>query len=216
MQPDLFTDSRARVQIGPQAVLLGGFAASLSGALLEAVAAVERCAPFRRMPTRGGGQMSVAMTNCGALGWVSDAGGYRYAPRDPLTDRAWPSLPGVFSALAGRAAAAAGFEEFRPDVCLINRYEPGARLSLHQDRDEKELDAPIVSVSLGVSATFLWGGACRRDGVKRYLLHHGDVAVWGGASRLVYHGVAPLPAGQHPETGPLRYNLTFRRAEAFS
>jgi alkylated DNA repair protein (DNA oxidative demethylase) len=156
--------------------------------------------------------MSVAMSNCGTLGWLSDRRGYRYDRIDPESGRPWPALPDSFAALARRAAAQAGFEGFVPDACLINRYAPGARLSLHQDRDEREPVHPIVSVSLGLPATFLFGGARRSDRALRVPLVHGDVVVWGGPARLHYHGVLPVPDGEHPLTGPWRINLTLRRA----
>jgi alkylated DNA repair protein (DNA oxidative demethylase) len=156
--------------------------------------------------------MSVAMTNCGALGWVSDPTGYRYSECDPATGRPWASMPASFASLARRAAAAAGFPDFAPDACLVNRYEPGARLTLHQDKDERDFGEPIVSVSLGVPATFLFGGARRKDPVARVPLEHGDVVVWGGPARLRYHGVAPLARGEHWFAGGARMNLTLRRA----
>jgi len=164
------------------------------------------------MVTPGGYRMSVAMTNCGPLGWVSDRSGYRYAPMDPLTGRAWPAMPGSFAALAKKAAEECGFAAFEPDACLVNQYEPGAKLSLHQDRDERDFSAPIVSVSLGLPAVFQFGGLRRRDALRRVPLHHGDVVVWGGPARLVYHGVLPLKEGTHPAMGARRVNLTFRRA----
>jgi alkylated DNA repair protein (DNA oxidative demethylase) len=156
--------------------------------------------------------MSVAMTNCGAVGWVTDRRGYRYDPVDPETGEAWPAMPPVFADLATRAAAAAGFDGFHPDACLINRYEPGARLSLHQDKDERDLGAPVVSVSLGLPATFLFGGMRRSERPRRVALTHGDVVVWGGPARLAFHGVMPLAAGEHETIGRRRVNLTFRRA----
>jgi alkylated DNA repair protein (DNA oxidative demethylase) len=164
------------------------------------------------MMTPGGYRMSVAMTNCGSLGWVTDRTGYRYDGIDPTTGRPWPDMPPAFRELAGQAAAQAGFAGFRPEACLVNCYEPGARLSLHQDRDEKNYDEPIVSVSLGLPATFLWGGLKRTDRPARYRLVHGDVIVWGGPSRLTFHGVAPLADGEHELLGRRRINLTFRKA----
>jgi alkylated DNA repair protein (DNA oxidative demethylase) len=179
---------------------------------MAAVLDVERAAPFRRMMTPGGRQMSVAMTNCGSAGWVTDRRGYRYDPIDPVSGKPWPAMPAVFAELAARAADAGGFAGFRPDVCLINRYEPGAKLSLHQDRDEHDFSQPIVSVSLGLPATFLFGGARRNDRPRRYWLESGDVVVWGGPSRLAYHGIEPLADGDDPVTGRCRINLTFRKA----
>lgn len=198
--------------IAPGAALLRGFALDVDEALLQAVKSVIAAAPFRHLVTPGGYTMSVAMSNCGALGWVSDRSGYRYDAKDPLSDKPWPAMPGCFAELALRAAAEAGFHNFRPDACLINRYEPGARLSLHQDKDEGTLDAPIVSVSLGLPAVFLFGGLNRGDRPVCYRLQHGDVAVWGGPSRLAYHGVAPLAEGEHSRLGRQRINLTFRCA----
>jgi len=212
MLPDLFADDRALLALDPGAMLLGGFASAEADGLIVAIAAVAEQAPFRHLVTPGGRRMSVAMTNCGVLGWVSDARGYRYAASDPITHRPWPAMPPRFAALARAAADRAGYAGFVPDVCLINRYEPGARLSLHQDRDEGDMAAPIVSVSLGLPATFLWGGPSRSDRPRRIALHHGDVVVWGGPSRLVFHGVDPVEHGVHPETGGVRYNMTFRTA----
>lgn len=198
--------------MAPGAALLRGFALEVDETLLQAVETVTAAAPLRHLVTPGGYTMSVAMSNCGALGWVSDRSGYRYDAKDPLSGQPWPPMPDCFAALALRAAAEAGFSNFRPDACLINRYEPGARLSLHQDKDESNMDAPIVSVSLGLPAVFLFGGLKRSDKPMRYRLLHGDVAVWGGPSRLAYHGVAPLPEGEHPRLGRQRINLTFRSA----
>lgn len=193
------------------AVILRKFAEPDSTALIEAVQQISAKALFRNMTTPGGYRMSVAMTNCG-LGWVTDRNGYRYDSVDPQTQRPWPPMPALFSHLAERAAAAAGFDDFVPDACLINRYEPGARLSLHQDKDEHDYNAPIVSVSLGLPAVFLFGGLRRNDRPRRFRLESGDVAVWGGSARLVFHGIGPLADGNHPLTGGSRINLTFRRA----
>jgi len=209
---DLFPEDRARLSLDPGAVLLGGFAVPVAGALLDAIATVAAAAPFRHLETPGGRRMSVAMTNAGRLGWVSDRLAYRYDPTDPLTGQAWPAMPAVFAELALNAAAAAGYDGFTPEACLINRYEPGARLTLHQDRDERNLEQPIVSVSLGIDARFLWGGLARSDRTRRIALHHGDVVVWGGPARLVFHGIDTLAASTHSLTGALRYNLTFRQA----
>ena len=193
------------------AMLLHGFAVREARLLLGDVACVTEAAPFRHLITPGGYTMSVAMTNCGRVGWVSDRRGYRYDPIDPQTGMRWPGMPASFLDLAVRAAGAAGFERYDPDACLINRYVAGAKLSLHQDRDEKDPWAPIVSVSLGLSAVFLWGGKRRSDQVRRLRLENGDVVVWGGPARFVYHGVAPLKEGEHPLTGGTRINLTFRK-----
>jgi alkylated DNA repair protein (DNA oxidative demethylase) len=191
-------------------VLLRGFCDA--AVLMRDVEAVAAAAPFRHMITPGGYRMSVAMTNCGPLGWVSDKSGYRYSAVDPVSGSAWPAMPESFVKLAGDAAGEAEFAGFAPDACLINRYEPGAKLSLHQDKDERDFGAPIVSVSLGLPATFLWGGARRKDPVRRMKLESGDVVVWGGPARLTYHGVSPLKDGEDAVTGRCRVNLTFRNA----
>jgi alkylated DNA repair protein (DNA oxidative demethylase) len=199
-------------ELAPGAWLLPGFAQPMGATLLSAVTAVSGVSGFRRVMTPGGLPMSVAMTNCGSVGWVSDRRGYRYERADPATGDPWPGMPPSFSALARSAADAAGFAGFEPDACLINRYEPGARMTLHQDRDERDFDAPIVSVSLGLPAVFLLGGDRRADSQRRIPLQHGDVLVLGGASRLKYHGVLPVKPGHHAMTGSVRFNLTFRRA----
>ncbi|MFV8607568.1 DNA oxidative demethylase AlkB [Ralstonia pseudosolanacearum] len=213
---DLFADHAPaddrRIALGEAAVVLRGFALAEATALLAAIDDIARQAPFRHMVTPGGFEMSVALTNCGALGWTSDRRGYRYAARDPQTGQPWPPLPDCFLRLARDAAAAAGFPGFTPDACLINRYVPGARLSLHQDKDEQDYGAPIVSVSLGMPAMFLWGGHRRTDKTQRVPLFHGDVVVWGGPDRLRYHGVLPLKEAAHPLLGAQRINLTLRRA----
>lgn len=209
---DLFNESaRGDMVLDEGAVLLGGFARDIASELLLALRGVAAIAPFRHMVTPGGWRMSVAMTNCGALGWVTDRTGYRYDPNDPENGKPWPQMPTIFRDLAGHAAEAAGFAGFEPDACLINRYRPGARLSLHQDRNERDFAAPIVSVSLGLPANFLWGGQRRTDRPRRLRLEHGDVVVWGGPARMVFHGVDTLGQGDHPATDA-RYNLTFRRA----
>jgi DNA oxidative demethylase len=202
----------AREAIAEGAVLLRGFAKPAEDELIVALREIVAQAPFRHMLTPGGHQMSVAMTNCGSAGWVTDRGGYRYDSVDPQSGKPWPPMPPSFRALAERAAAEAGFDGFAPDACLVNRYEPGARMSLHQDRDEGDFGAPIVSVSLGLPAVFLFGGLQRSDKTQRYRLEHGDIAVWGGPARLVFHGVAPLADGEHPRIGRQRINLTFRKA----
>ena len=194
------------------AMLLRGLARPREAELIAALREIEEQAPFRQMHTPGGHQMSVAMTNCGGFGWVTDRNGYRYDALDPESGKAWPAMPPVFRALAEGAADRAGFTGFAPDACLINRYEPGARMSLHQDRDEQDFGAPIVSVSLGLTAIFLFGGLKRSDKAQRYRLMHGDVVVWGGPSRLFFHGIAPLADGEHALLGRQRINLTFRRA----
>ncbi len=193
------------------AMVLRGFAVAYAPAVFEALAGITADAPFRHLITPGGFRMSVAMTNCGPYGWVSDRSGYRYDATDPQSGRPWPAMPAVMQTLARDAAAAAGFDGFAPDACLINRYAPGARLSLHQDKDERDYGAPIVSVSLGIPAVFLFGGLRRDERPQRLRLTHGDVVVWGGPARLRYHGVAAIQANHHPATGAYRINLTFRK-----
>jgi len=219
MTPDLFDsidaarpDEALTETLADGAVVLRGFALPAQAALLDGLRQVVAQAPLRHMVTPGGFTMSVAMTNCGALGWVSDRRGYRYAPLDPDGTLPWPAMPRVFERLAAEAASQAGFPGFAPDACLVNRYQPGARLTLHQDRNERDFDAPIVSVSLGLPAVFLFGGQSRADKAMRVPLRHGDVAVWGGPARLRYHGVMPLKDGEHPMLGRCRVNLTFRKA----
>jgi alkylated DNA repair protein (DNA oxidative demethylase) len=202
----------SREQLEPGAIVLRAFALGEAPALLEAIEVVAQTAPFRHLTTARGLRMSVAMTNCGDAGWLSDRSGYRYDAIDPETNRRWPAMPSVFARLAARAASAAGFDAFAPDACLVNRYEPGTRLTLHQDRDEQDFAAPIVSVSIGVPATFLWGGAARTDRPRRVRLEHGDVVVWGGPARLNFHGIDTLREGRHALTGSARLNLTLRRA----
>ena len=209
---ELFDQSLAERASELGLTFLPGFALPFEPALLLAISEVTSAAPFRHMLTPGGQRMSVAMTNCGEVGWVTDRKGYRYDRLDPETGRPWPPLPACFTQLAGRAAAEAGFASFRPDVCLINRYQPDARMSLHQDRDERDFSWPIVSVSLGLGATFLFGGLKRSDRPHRLPLAHGDVLVWGGEKRLTFHGVAPVGDGCHPAVGRMRLNLTLRKA----
>jgi alkylated DNA repair protein (DNA oxidative demethylase) len=213
---DLFEDVAdflpSREAMAEGAVLLRGFASPFESELLAALRDIAGEAPFRHMVTPGGHQMSVAMTNCGTLGWVTDRSGYRYDGNDPETGKPWPAMPAAFYRLAGQAAAKAGFFEFAPDACLINRYQPGARMSLHQDKDEDDFGAPIVSVSLGLPAIFLFGGLKRSDKPHRFRLQHGDVVVWGGPARLAFHGIAPLADGEHALIGRQRINLTFRKA----
>jgi alkylated DNA repair protein (DNA oxidative demethylase) len=209
---DLLSQLEPIEAIGERAVVLRSFAGQREEALLAAVEQIAAAAPFRNMITPGGFRMSVAMTNCGQAGWVTDRKGYRYDPVDPQTGRPWPPLPDLFRELAAGAAEAAGFTAFEPDACLMNRYEPGTRLSLHRDENERDLNAPIVSVSLGLPAVFLFGGNSRSDRPRRISLESGDVVVWGGPNRLAYHGVAPLADGDHPLTGRRRINLTLRKA----
>jgi DNA oxidative demethylase len=202
----------AEERLGPGTVVLRRLAAPADAVLLAALETVVARAPFRHMETPGGHRMSVAMTNCGSLGWVTDRTGYRYDALDPESGHRWPPLPDAFLRLGTDAAARAGYEGFVPDACLVNRYEPGARMSLHQDRNERDFDQPIVSVSLGLPAVFLFGGLRRADRPLRVPLAHGDVMVWGGPDRLRFHGILPLRDGHHPFAGRHRINLTFRRA----
>ena len=203
---------RSREAMAEGAVLLRGFARPVEAELIADIGAIVAQAPFRHMVTPGGHSMSVAMTNCGRIGWVTDRSGYRYDACDPETAKPWPAIPPSFCQLAGQAAIAAGFAKFSPDACLINCYQPGARMSLHQDKDETDFGAPIVSVSLGLPATFLFGGLKRTDKPRRFRLEHGDIAVWGGPARLAFHGVAPLADGEHAVMARRRINLTFRKA----
>jgi alkylated DNA repair protein (DNA oxidative demethylase) len=198
--------------LGPGTAILNGFALGRETELAFVMQAISKLAPFRHMITPGGFRMSVALTNCGTYGWVTDRTGYRYDSIDPETGQHWPGMPGNFLELARDAASAAGFPSFHPDACLINRYEPGSRLTLHQDKNEQDFTQPIVSVSLGLPATFLFGGMERSDKTVRVPVHHGDVIVWGGPARLRYHGINPLKDGVHPTFGGYRYNLTFRVA----
>lgn len=202
----------SRQHLGPAAMVLRGFALPYVRELMPAIEIIAAISPFRHMVTPGGFAMSVALTNCGALGWTTDRRGYRYTSVDPDTGEPWPVMPEVFARLASKAAKAAGFDNFEPDACLVNRYMPGARLSLHQDKNEQDYDAPIVSVSLGASATFLFGGQARTDSTVKVPLHHGDVMVWGGVDRLRYHGVMPLKDESHALLGSQRINFTFRKA----
>jgi alkylated DNA repair protein (DNA oxidative demethylase) len=209
---DLFAGETRTEHFAPGAALLRGHALPIAEGLLAAIATIAADAPFRRMVTPGGFEMSVAMTNCGTAGWVTDRTGYRYNAHDPSSGRPWPALPRLFLRLAADAAEQAGYAGFVPDACLVNRYEPGTRLSLHQDRNEADFSEPIVSVSLGLPAVFLFGGPKRSDRPVRVPLGHGDVVVWGGPARLRYHGVLALGQGQHALTGQCRFNLTLRRA----
>lgn len=196
--------------ISPGAFLLRGFALPQDQPLLAAIAQVSAMAPARSMVTPGGLPMSVATSSCGNAGWISDAYGYRYARRNG--NQPWPSMPDHFLALAQTAAAAVGFANFAPDSCLINFYKPGAKMTLHQDKNERDFSQPIVSVSLGLPALFLWGGTRREDKTQRIPLNHGDVMVWGGPARKNFHGVLPIKPGVHDMTGAQRINLTFRKA----
>ncbi|PYB79980.1 DNA oxidative demethylase AlkB [Pseudomonas soli] len=212
IQSDLDLFDAHPQQLAAHTTLLPGFALAELEPLLDALRPVLRAAPFRHMQTPGGLRMAVALSNCGALGWVSDASGYRYSATDPVSGKPWPALPQVLVELASRAAAQAGFDGFVADACLINHYLPGTRLSLHQDRDEQDYAHPIVSISLGLPAVFLLGGLQRSDRTRRIPLNHGDVLVWGGEDRLRFHGVLPIKPGVHPRMGERRINLTLRKA----
>jgi alkylated DNA repair protein (DNA oxidative demethylase) len=208
---DTWESQARREELSRGAVVLRAFALADQSDILTTLREVITEAPPRHMVTPGGFRMSVSLTNCGSYGWVSDRGGYRYDGIDPDSGKPWPHMPSVFRRLARDAAAVAGFEDFKPDACLVNRYEPGAKLSLHQDKNERDFDAPIVSVSLGIPAVFLWGGLRRQDRPSRVQLTHGDVMVWGGEARLCFHGVLPIRQAYHPATGHCRINLTFRK-----
>ncbi len=216
MNLDLFDSlepsDRRQQPLAQHAFVLRGFAITYVTELLPTLVAILQAAPFRHLMTPGGLSMSVELTNCGQLGWTSNRHGYRYTATDTDSGQPWPAMPEVFLRLAQAAATQAGFNGFAPDACLVNRYEPGAKLSLHQDKDEQDYKAPIVSVSLGIPALFLFGGHARSDKAERVPLFHGDVVVWGGVDRLRYHGVLPLKEGQHPLLGRQRINFTFRKA----
>ena len=214
---DLFSDEALqqparREQIGEQSYVLRGYALPWLERVLPELRAVLVQSPFRHMVTPGGFTMSAALSSCGALGWTTSPQGYRYSPLDPERQQPWPSMPAVLRELAINAASAAGFDGFAPDACLINRYVPGARMSLHQDKNERDYNAPVVSLSLGLPAVFLFGGHQHSDKTQKISLFHGDVAVWGGVDRLRFHGVLPIKEGAHPRMGPQRINLTFRTA----
>ncbi len=212
MTADLFADQTLlEEEFQPGAFLLRGFVTSSNSQLTAQLQVILAEASLRHMRTPGGFLMSVGMSNCGAHGWVTDRRGYRYDPQDPESGRPWPPMPAPWRDLARGAAARCGFAHFEPDACLINRYAPGARMSLHQDKNERDFTQPIVSVSIGLPAVFQFGGALRSDKALRVPLAHGDVVVWGGPARLRFHGVLPLKDGQHPVFGSQRINLTFRR-----
>ncbi len=211
-QLSLFEEKPAYIEITRAAVLLPGYALDMDSDILTEVAQIISLAPLRQMKTPGGYQMSVQMTNCGEYGWISDLNGYRYSKIDPISGKKWPQMPKIFEDLAQKAALEAGFQNFCPDACLINQYIAGNKLSLHQDRDEKDLAAPIVSLSLGIDATFIFGGIKRSDRLIKVELVHGDVIVWGGQARLAYHGIQTIKESSHPLLGPRRINLTFRKS----
>ncbi|MCF5048618.1 DNA oxidative demethylase AlkB [Pseudomonas simiae] len=214
---DLFADDvlqqpAGREQIGEQSYVLRGLALPWIERILPELRRVLAQSPFRQMVTPGGFTMSAALSSCGDLGWTTDTSGYRYSPVDPRSQQPWPQMPEVLRQLAVQAAAQAGFFDFAPDACLINRYVPGAKMSLHQDKNERRYSEPVVSISLGLPAIFLFGGHERSDKPRKVSLFHGDVVVWGGVDRLHFHGVMPIKDGVHPIMGPQRINLTFRTA----
>lgn len=211
---DLFSGNNllpTKHEIVKDAYLLTEFALAHEASILSDLATVLAQAPFRHMVTPGGFTMSVAMTNCG-LGWVADRKGYRYTNLDPISNQPWSAIPESFKKLASNAAAEAGFLDFEPDACLINQYKIGARMSLHQDKNELDFSQPVVSVSLGLPAMFQFGGLERTDKTIKLPLKHSDVVVWGGEARLRYHGVLPLKTNYHPAFGDYRINITFRKA----
>lgn len=213
---DLFgfedTQHLGNEMLGKQAIVLRAFALPYLDQAFAALHNVINTSPLRQMVTPGGYTMSVTTTSCGQLGWVSDQDGYRYSRLDPHTGKHWPDIPASLLMLAADAANTAGFPGFVPDACLINRYLPEAKMSLHQDKNELDMAAPIVSVSLGMPAVFLFGGHKREDKTQRVSLFHGDVTVWGGVDRLRFHGVLPVKSNPHPVLGEQRINLTFRKA----
>lgn len=212
MQSDLFQMDKPIPDLPDGVAFLSDFALENAGELVGELNGVLSKSPFRNMKTPGGHTMGVAMTNCGTHGWVSDRSGYKYTRDDPMIEKPWPEMPGVFQALASEAAAKAGFPNFKPDACLVNKYLPGTKLSLHQDKDEADFSQPIVSVSLGLPATFELGGMARKDPKQLIAMSHGDVLVWGGPSRMRFHGVRMVKSGVHDLLGACRINLTFRKA----
>jgi alkylated DNA repair protein (DNA oxidative demethylase) len=210
---DLFNELTPNCQeIAKDTFLLRGFALTNEVKILADLAAIISQSPLRHMMTPMGFAMSAAMTNCGDLGWISNSNGYRYDALDPQTRKPWPAMPISFLELAQNAAIEAGFNDFKPDACLVNQYKVGASMGLHQDKNELDFTQPIVSVSLGIPATFQFGGLSRSDKPIKMLLTHGDIVVWGGDSRLKYHGIMPLKPNIHGVLGPYRFNLTFRKA----
>lgn len=197
-------------KISDQSYLIKGAVIEKADELITEINSITRSSPLRQMQTRRGHYLGAKMTNCGDLGWIGDDKGYRYSSLDPLTNQPWPRMPTMFKTLAREMASSVGFEDFEPDVCLINQYMPKVGMGLHQDKDEQDLSQPIVSLSLGVPAIFLFGGYQRSDSVSYHLLEHGDVVIWGGIDRLRFHGIQPLKLGHHRLTGQMRYNLTFR------
>ena len=215
MQTDLFDDASlfpSQQQLAEGVCLLSGQANSMMPAIWQAVEDVLRQAPLRQMQTPGGYTMSVAMSNCGELGWISDRHGYRYSRLDPQSGQPWPAMPEILQELARIWAAEAGFDNFVSNACLINCYQAGSKMSLHLDRDERDFAHPILTLSLGLPARFMLGGLQRQDPYRKLLLQHGDVLVFGGPARLCFHGIMPLADGDHALLGKRRISLTFRRA----
>lgn len=210
---DVWLKPQTTVLLAEGAMVLRRFATPVVVALMEGVEAVVAQSPLRRLIVPNGRPMRIEMTNCGLVGWVNIDGRYRYSRVDPLTGRSWPGMPATFRRIAGAAASAAGYPDFQPAVCIINRYAVGADLQMHQDRDDTQDRQPVVSVSLGLPAIFHFGGQGRGEKPLTIPLDDGDVVVWGGASRMHRHGVAPVAPGVHPRTGAYRYNLTFRTAK---
>ena len=209
---DLFSAQSDHLPLADGACWLPGFALPVMDELWSCIARHLHACPPQQMQTPMGYLMSVRTSSMGDWGWVSSALGYGYSHRQPLTQQPWPPIPAVVLQLASAAALQAGYANFVPDSCLINVYTPGNKMGLHQDKDELDFSQPIVSVSLGIPATFLFGGAKRSDRPLKILLHHGDIVVWGGRSRRFYHGVAQIKPASHPLTGQQRINLTLRKA----
>jgi len=194
-------------EIFPGATLMRGLAQAQDGEFLEAMQGVLSAAPLHHATTPTGLPMGVMVSDCG----TPEAFRRRWDPANPAVRQMWPPMPRALLDFSLRCAVRAGFPLFRPDTCHVNRYQAGTKLGLHQDRHECDMSQPIVSVSFGLECVFLLGGLERTDSPKRILLEHGDVIVWGGPSRMRFHGVQPLKPGHHPLTGPYRYNLTFRK-----
>ncbi len=207
-----FNEQASTEVIDNDAIILKGFVRAKANQLVKDAELISQQSPFRTMTTPGGGKMSVAITNCGHCGWLSDEHGYRYQQIDPVTHRSWPEMPQSFLKICAAATKAASFAEFMPDACLLNKYQADAKMGLHNDNDEHDLTAPIVSVSLGLDAVFLFGGKTRQSPTRKYLLSHGDVVVFGGQSRLNFHGISLIkPTYISDDLTDHRLNLTFRK-----
>jgi len=194
-------------EIFPGAVLMRSLALPQDNEFFTAAEAIIAARPLHHTTTPSGLPMGVMVTDCGD----SRAFANRWDTANPERMRLWPPMPPLLRDFAIRCAVRSGFPQFRPDACHINRYQAGTKLGLHQDRHECDWTQPIVSLSFGLECIFLLGGLQRTDKPRRILLEHGDVIVWGGPSRMRFHGVQPLKPGHHPLTGPYRYNLTFRK-----